>query len=87
MSFCKDCGVKWAQEMGMCRSCQSKRVQPRTAAGTAHSGRVGSGGSPHPTGGEVVRHGIGGVDGDTRSLVGRSGRAAKLQMVEHENAL
>lgn len=25
--MCKDCGEKYAQEMGLCRSCQSKRLR------------------------------------------------------------
>jgi hypothetical protein len=25
MNACKDCGVKWAQERGLCRSCQRAR--------------------------------------------------------------
>lgn len=23
---CKDCGVKWAQELGLCRMCANKRI-------------------------------------------------------------
>lgn len=26
MAKCKDCGERWAQEMGMCRRCQAKRI-------------------------------------------------------------
>ncbi len=28
--MCKDCGKKYAQEMGLCRTCQSLRIAPNT---------------------------------------------------------